>query len=287
MARSAQSAPAVSFELWITFIVWISCLVILQEYHAMHNRFDLSGKNAIVTGATRGIGLAIARAFAESGATVTICGRKQETVDAALAELGAVKQKVQGVAAHVGKMEDIARLIEEAEGKFGHVNVLINNAGTNPYFGPIVDSDERAWDKTFEVNLKGPYVLSRLLAKKMMLSGGGSIVNIASVAGLQAAPLQGIYSVTKAGLIMLTKVMARECGRKGVRVNCICPGVIKTHLSETLWKDEERLKAFVANKSLGRIGDTEEIVGGAIYFASDASSFTTGSVLTIDGGMVI
>jgi dehydrogenase/reductase SDR family protein 4 len=287
MARSAQSAPAVSFELWITFIVWISCLVILQEYHAMHNRFDLSGKNAIVTGATRGIGLAIARAFAESGATVTICGRKQETVDAALAELGAVKQKVQGVAAHVGKMDDIARLIEEAEGKFGHVNVLINNAGTNPYFGPIVDSDERAWDKTFEVNLKGPYVLSRLLAKKMMLSGGGSIVNIASVAGLQAAPLQGIYSVTKAGLIMLTKVMARECGRKGVRVNCICPGVIKTHLSETLWKDEERLKAFVANKSLGRIGDTEEIVGGAIYFASDASSFTTGSVLTIDGGMVI
>ncbi|HUE13808.1 MAG TPA: glucose 1-dehydrogenase [Planctomycetaceae bacterium] len=253
----------------------------------MHNRFDLSGKNAIVTGATRGIGLAIARAFAESGATVTICGRKQETVDAAIAELGAVKHQVQGVAAHVGKTEDIARLIEEAEGKFGHVNVLINNAGTNPYFGPIVDSDERAWDKTFEVNLKGPYVLSRLLAKKMMLSGGGSIVNIASVAGLQAAPLQGIYSVTKAGLIMLTKVMARECGRKGVRVNCICPGVIKTHLSETLWKDEERLKAFVANKSLGRIGDTEEIVGGAIYFASDASSFTTGSVLTIDGGMVI
>jgi NAD(P)-dependent dehydrogenase (short-subunit alcohol dehydrogenase family) len=274
-------------ELWITFVIRISCLVILQEYHAMHNRFDLSGKNAIVTGATRGIGLAIARAFAESGATVTICGRKQETVDAAIAELGAVKHQVQGVAAHVGKTEDIARLIEEAEGKFGHVNVLINNAGTNPYFGPIVDSDERAWDKTFEVNLKGPYVLSRLLAKKMMLSGGGSIVNIASVAGLQAAPLQGIYSVTKAGLIMLTKVMARECGRKGVRVNCICPGVIKTHLSETLWKDEERLKAFVANKSLGRIGDTEEIVGGAIYFASDASSFTTGSVLTIDGGMVI
>jgi dehydrogenase/reductase SDR family member 4 len=277
----------VACELWITFVIRISCLVILQEYYAMHNRFDLSGKNAIVTGATRGIGLAIARAFAESGATVTICGRKQETVDAAIAELGAVKHKVQGVAAHVGKMEDIARLIEEAEGKFGHVNVLINNAGTNPYFGPIVDSDERAWDKTFEVNLKGPYVLSRLLAKKMMLSGGGSIVNIASVAGLQAAPLQGIYSVTKAGLIMLTKVMARECGRKGVRVNCICPGVIKTHLSETLWKDEERLKAFVANKSLGRIGDTEEIVGGAIYFASDASSFTTGSVLTIDGGMVI
>jgi dehydrogenase/reductase SDR family member 4 len=253
----------------------------------MHNRFDLTGKNAIVTGATRGIGLAIVRGFAEAGATVTLCGRKQETVDAALSELKSLEGKVHGVVAHVGKTEDVERLIAESEGKFGKVDVLVNNAGTNPYFGPIVDSDERAWDKTFEVNLKGPYVLSRILAKKMMQAGGGSIVNIASVAGLQAAPLQGIYSVTKAGLIMLTKVMARECGRKGVRVNCICPGVIKTHLSETLWKDEQRLKAFVANKSLGRIGDVEEIVGGALYFASDASSFATGAVLTIDGGMVI
>jgi len=253
----------------------------------MHNRFELTGKNAIVTGATRGIGLAIARAFAEAGANVTICGRKEETVAAALAELGSVKEKIHGVVAHVGKSEDVDKLITEAEKKFGPVNVLVNNAGTNPYFGPIVESDERAWDKTFDVNLKGPYVLSRILAKKMMQAGGGSIVNIASVAGLQAAPLQGIYSVTKAGLIMLTKVMARECGRKKVRVNCICPGVIKTHLSEALWKDDERLKSFVANKSLGRIGDTEEIVGGAVYFASDASSFTTGAVLTIDGGMVI
>ena len=159
-----------------------------------------------------------------------------------------VKDKVQGVVAHVGKTEDIAALILAAETKFGHVNVLVNNAGTNPYFGPIVDSDEKAWDKTFEVNLKGPYTLARILAKKMMLAGGGSIVNIASVAGLEAAPMQGIYSVTKAGLIMLTKVMARECGRKGVRVNCICPGVIKTHLSETLWKDEERLKAILGQK---------------------------------------
>jgi dehydrogenase/reductase SDR family protein 4 len=253
----------------------------------MHNRFDLTGKNAIVTGATRGIGLAIARGFAESGATVTICGRKQETVDAAVAELGQSPEKVQGIVAHVGKNEDVDRLIAEAEKKFGRVNVLVNNAGTNPYFGPIVESDDRAWDKTFEVNLKGPYVLSRLLAKKMSQAGGGSIINIASVAGLQAAVYQGIYSVTKAGLIMLTKVMARECGKQNVRVNCICPGVIKTHLSEALWKDEQRLKAFVANKALGRVGETEEIVGAAIYFASDASSFTTGAVLTIDGGMVI
>jgi NAD(P)-dependent dehydrogenase (short-subunit alcohol dehydrogenase family) len=253
----------------------------------MYQGFELKGKNAIVTGATRGIGLAIARSFADCGATVTICGRKPETVSAAVGELSAFKDKVHGVVAHVGKTEDIERLIGEAEGKFGPVNVLVNNAGTNPYFGPIVDSDERAWDKTFEVNLKGPYVLSRTAAKKMMQTGGGSIINIASIAGLEAAPLQGIYSVTKAGLIMLTKVMARECGRKKVRVNCICPGVIKTHLSEALWKDEERAKSFVEQKALGRIGDTSEIVGAAIYFASEASSFTTGAVLTIDGGMVI
>jgi NAD(P)-dependent dehydrogenase (short-subunit alcohol dehydrogenase family) len=253
----------------------------------MHNRFDLSGKNAIVTGATRGIGLAIARGFAESGANVTLCGRKQETVDAAVAELGSSKDKVQGVVAHVGKNEDLETLLAAAEKKFGSVNVLVNNAGTNPYFGPILESEDRAWDKTMEVNLKGPYILSRMVAKKMVATGGGSIVNIASVAGLRASMNQGIYSVTKAGLIMLTKVMARELGRHKVRVNCICPGVIKTHLAEALWKDESRLKEFVKTKSLGRVGETEEIVGGAIYLASDASSFTTGAALVIDGGMVI
>jgi NAD(P)-dependent dehydrogenase (short-subunit alcohol dehydrogenase family) len=253
----------------------------------MSNRFDLTGKNAIVTGATRGIGLAIVRGFAEAGAHVTLCGRKQETVDAALAELAPVKNKVLGVVAHVGKNEDLEKLLAEAEKKFGTVNVLVNNAGTNPYFGPILESEDRAWDKTLEVNLKGPYILSRMVAKKMVAAGGGSIVNIASVAGLRASVNQGIYSVSKAGLIMLTKCMARELGRQKVRVNCICPGVIRTQLAEALWKNEALYKEFVKTKSLGRIGETEEIVGGAVYFASDASSFTTGAALVIDGGMVI
>lgn len=252
----------------------------------MNDRFSLKGKNAIITGATRGIGLAMARGFLDAGAKVTICGRKQETVDAAVAELGG-GPNLFGAAAHVGKAEDIEKLVAQAEEKFGPVNVLVNNAGTNPYFGPIIDSEDWAFDKTMDVNLKGPYILSRILAKKMMGGGGGSIINISSIAGLQAAPLQAIYSVTKAGLIMLTKAMARECGRKGVRVNCICPGVIKTQLSEALWKDADREKAFAAQKALGRIGDVEELVGAAIYFASDASSFTTGAVLTVDGGMVI
>lgn len=253
----------------------------------MNDRFSMQGKNAIVTGATRGIGLAIARGFLESGATVTLCGRKQEGVDAALTDLSDHAASVLGVAAHVGKTEDIERLIAAAEERFGPVHALVNNAGTNPYYGPIAESEDWAWDKTMDVNLRGPYLLSRRVGVKMMEGGGGSIVNISSVAGLEAAPGQGIYSVTKAGLIMLTKVMAREMGKAGVRVNCICPGVIRTRLSRALWEDEKTSKRFLARKALGRVGEVDELIGAAVYFASDASSFTTGAVLQVDGGMVI
>ncbi len=255
----------------------------------MTDRFSMDGSVAIVTGGTRGIGLAIARGFLEAGASVTICGRKQEGVDAAMRELGEDASRALGVAAHVGKQEDIERPIAETESRFGVVNVLVNNAGTNPYFGPIIESEDRAWDKTMEVNLRGPYVLSRTLARKMVERGGsgGSIVNIASIGGLQASANQGIYSVTKAGLIMLTKVMARELGAHGVRVNCICPGVIKTRLSQVMWSDPEREQQYAQMKALGRLGEPDEVVGAAIYLASNASSFTTGAVLVVDGGMVM
>ena len=248
---------------------------------------SLSGKNAIVTGGTRGIGLAIARGFLEAGASVTICGRKPENVQQALAELAVHSDRLQGVSAHVGKTEDLQRLVTAAEDRFGPVNLLVNNAGTNPYYGPIVDSEDAAWDKTLEINLRAPYQLSKLIARKMIASGGGSIINISSIAGLTASPMQGIYSVSKAGLIMLTKVMARELGRQGVRVNCICPGVIKTKLSEALWADPQAERQAAAMKALGRVGTTDELVGAAVYFASDSSSFTTGAVLTVDGGMVL
>ncbi len=253
----------------------------------MDNRFSMKGRNAVVTGATRGIGLAIARGFLESGATVTLCGRKQEGLDAALAELSDHASNVLGVAAHVGKVEDVERLIAAAEERFGPVDTLVNNAGTNPYYGPIAESEDWAWDKTMDVNLRGPYLLSRRVGVKMMAGDGGSIVNISSVAGLEAAANQGIYSVTKAGLIMLTKVMAREMGAAGVRVNCICPGVIRTQLSRALWDDEKTAKAWISRKALGRVGEVDELIGAAIYFASEASSFTTGAVLQVDGGMVI
>ena len=258
----------------------------------MDDRFSMKGRNAIVTGATRGIGLAIARGFLESGATVTLCARKQEGVDAALTDLADHagtdhSANVLGVAAHVGKTADVERLIAAAEQRFGSVNVLVNNAGTNPYYGPIAESEDWAWDKTMDVNLRGPYLLSRRAGGKMMAGGGGSIVNISSVAGLEAASGQGIYSVTKAGLIILTKVMAREMGAAGVRVNCICPGVNRTRLSRALWDDEKTAKAWIGRKALGRVGEVDELIGAAIYFASEASSFTTGAVLQVDGGMVI
>lgn len=248
---------------------------------------SLSGKNAIVTGGTRGIGLAIARGFLEAGATVSICGRKPENVQNALDALVDYEDRLLGVSAHVGKPDDLAKLISASEDRFGAINVLVNNAGTNPYYGPIIDSEDAAWDKTMEVNLRGPYQLSKLVARKMISSGGGSIINISSIAGLTASPLQGIYSVSKAGLIMLTKVMARELGRQGIRVNCICPGVIKTKLSEALWADPQAEKQAAAMKALGRVGTTDELIGATVYFASDASSFTTGAVLTVDGGMVL
>ena len=253
----------------------------------MDNRFSMKGRNAVVTGATRGIGLAIARGFLESGATVTLCGRKQEGLDTALTDLSDHAGSVLGVAAHVGKVDDVERLIAAAEERFGPVNTLVNNAGTNPYHGPIAESEDWAWDKTMDVNLRGPYLLSRRVGVKMMAAGGGSIVNISSVAGLEASSGQGIYSVTKAGLIMLTKVLAREMGAAGVRVNCICPGVIRTKLSRALWDDEKTAKAWISRKALGRVGEVDELVGAAIYFASEASSFTTGAVLQVDGGMVI
>ncbi|MFV2069433.1 MAG: SDR family NAD(P)-dependent oxidoreductase [Pirellulales bacterium] len=252
----------------------------------MIRSFTLQDRHALVTGGTRGIGLAIAHGFLEAGARVTVCGRKQVGISAALGELSPFTDRVHGVPADVGCPEDLGRLVKEAEARFGPIDVLVNNAGTNPYFGPIVESDDAAWEKTFAVNLRGPYQLTRAVGAKMIEAGRGSVIHIASIAGMEAAPMMGIYSVTKAGLIMLTKVMAREWGRHGVRVNCICPGVVKTELSQSLWSDPERAKLFLARKALGRLGEPNELIGAALYFASDASSFTTGAVLQVDGGMV-
>lgn len=253
----------------------------------MHNSFSLAGKHALITGGTRGIGLAIAETFAAAGARVTVCSRKENNVEAAVA---AVQQhgEAYGVAGDVGSTADIERIADTAAAKFGPVQILVNNAGTNRYFGPIEDISEANWDHTLDVNLKGPFLLAQRVGKQMIAAGiGGSIINIASTAGLQAAIKMGVYSVSKAALIMLTKVLAREWGRFGVRVNCICPGLVQTELSEALWSDAKRREAILAMKALRRLGQPSELAGAALYLASDASSFTTGAILQVDGGMVI
>ena len=252
----------------------------------MYEGFSLAGKHALITGGSRGIGLAIAKGFLASGAKVTIASRKAENVDSAVEELANADQ-VLGVAAHVGKGEDRLRMITAAEERFGAINLLVNNAGTNPFYGNIADSEEWAWDKTMDVNLKAPYLLSVDLGKKMMADGGGSIINIASVAGLRASTNQGIYSITKCALVMLTKVLARDMGHGGVRCNAILPGLIKTELSRALWENEDTLARTVKAASLGRIGEVDELVGAAIFLASDAGSYTSGAVIQVDGGMII
>jgi len=254
----------------------------------MQDDFSLSGKHALITGGTRGIGLAIAQTFAAAGAKLTLCSRKENHVQSAIESIEASGASAHGVAADVGNSDDVARLADAAESHFGPVEILVNNAATNRHFGPIEEITESDWNRIFMVNLQGPFLLSQRIGKRMIAGGaGGTMVNIASTAGLQAASRMGAYSVSKAALIMLTKVLAREWGRYNVRVNCICPGLIQTDLSEALWSDAKRSESILAMKALKRIGQPHEIAGAALYLASAASSFTTGAVLQVDGGMVI
>jgi dehydrogenase/reductase SDR family member 4 len=253
----------------------------------MDDAFSLVGRHALVTGGTRGIGLAIAQTFAAAGAKVTVCGRKERDLVSTVQSIESSGGAAHSIAADVGKLDDIARLAEASQSHFGPIDVLVNNAATNRHFGPIEEITEADWDRTLMVNLKGPFLLTQRIGKQMIAGGGGKIINIASTAGLQAASRMGAYSVSKAALIMLTKVLAREWGRFGVRVNCICPGLVQTDLSEALWNDAGRRDAILAMKALKRIGKPNEIAGAALYLASDASSFTTGAILQVDGGMVI
>jgi NAD(P)-dependent dehydrogenase (short-subunit alcohol dehydrogenase family) len=247
----------------------------------MTARITLEGKVCLVTGGSRGIGEAIARTFVAHGARVVLAARKPEGVAA-----GA--DRVVGIAAHAGKEEDCARLVRETIERFGQVDVLVNNAGTNPYFGPMLNVDMGAWEKTFETNLKGYFWCAREVAKHCLgRNAAGSIINVASVAGLVGSPLQGVYGATKAAIISMTKTLAVELGPSRIRVNAIAPGFIDTRLASAILKNNELLKVVLGRTPLGRYGTPDEIAGGALYLASDAASFLTGHTLVIDGGMTI
>ncbi len=245
----------------------------------------LQGKVALVTGGGRGIGKAITRRLAAAGANVVIASRKMENLEATAKEFAALPGKIIPIACHVGRKEQIENLVKETESRLGPVDILVNNSATNIGQGPALNTDEDMLDKMIEVNIKSAFRLVKLIVPKMIeRKSGGTIINIASIAGLRPQPGGLLYSFTKAGLLMLTRSWAQEFGRHNIRVNAIAPGLIQTDFSEFLWKDEKRRGQYEHSTPLGRIGQVEEVAGMALYLASDESSFVTGQVLAVDGG---
>jgi NAD(P)-dependent dehydrogenase (short-subunit alcohol dehydrogenase family) len=250
-------------------------------------QFNLQGKVALITGASKGIGESMARLMAAAGAKVIVSSRKQEALDTLAQDIKSQGGEATGIAAHVGDMDQVHRLVEKTIATYGGVDILVNNAAANPVFGPVVECDTAAFDKIMDVNVKAPFELGKLVYPLMKSRGGGSVINISSIGGLSPEPHLGIYSVSKSALIMLTKVMAKEWGRDNIRVNAICPGLIQTKFSQALWQNEEILKRFLKATPLNRMGQPDEIGALALFLASDFSAYCTGTVFTADGGLTI
>jgi dehydrogenase/reductase SDR family protein 4 len=248
---------------------------------------QLKNKVAIVTGGSRGIGKSIAEVFAREGATAIICGRKQETLDAVAAEIKGLPGRVVPMACHVGKLEELQRLVDTATRDFGKIDILVNNAATNIAQGPAIEMDDGQFDKMVDVNLKSTYRLMRLIAPGMCERGSGSIINIASIAGMRPQFHGLLYSMTKAALIMMTQSYAVELGPKGVRVNAIAPGLIQTVLSEYYWKDETRYQRLMTQQPIRHLGQPAEIAEVALLLASDGASYLTGQTIVVDGGRLL
>jgi len=250
--------------------------------------FSLQGKVALVTGGSRGIGKATALGFARAGADVAVASRKLSDLEKVADEISGLGRKSLAVAAHTGKLDEITNLVNKVMEKFDRIDILVNNAGTSPAMATTLDADEHLWDSILNLNLKGLYFLSQAVARVMKEQGGGSIINVASVAGLHASVGTGIYCISKAGVIMATKVMARELAQYNIRVNALAPGYVHTRLGDSQFKVVPELeKEAIRNTPLARIGEPEEMVGAMIYLASDASSFITGDTIVADGGILL
>ena len=249
--------------------------------------FSLQGKVAIITGASRGIGAAIARAYAEAGAAVVLASRKQAPLDAVAAEIEAGGGRALAFAAHTGNDDTVRALVDFTEAAFGGVDILVNNAATNPHFGPLLEAEDSHWDKTFDVNVKGYMRTVRACVPAMRRRGGGKIINLASIAGLHPQGGMGVYCASKAAVLMLTQVLAVELAPDNIQVNAIAPGFVKTRFSAAIWDDPELNTATIAAIPQRRLAEPEEIAGIAVYLAAPASSFTTGATMLVDGGQAV
>ena len=246
---------------------------------------DMSGKVAIVTGASRGIGEAIARAMAKHGAKVVLSSRKIEGLNPVAESIRKDGGEATPIPCHAGHEDELQKLVAQSVATYGKVDVLVNNAATNPYFGPLLNVEWPAWDKTFEVNTKGYFMAARAVIKHLQeRKAGGSIVNIASVAGLGAAAFQGVYGMTKAAVISMTQTLAFELGGSAIRVNAIAPGLVETKFAGALLQNQEAVKRMEAQAPLRRIGQPDDIAGLALFLASDAANFITGQTYVADGG---
>ena len=250
-------------------------------------QFDLRGKVALITGASRGIGAAIAQIYAAAGAAVVLSSRKQEALDSVAAAIQASGGQALAIATHTGDADGVQRLVDRACAELGGIDILVNNAATNPYFGPLLSSEESHWDKILDVNVKGYFRLVRACVPSMRARGGGKVINLASVAGKAPLPNMGIYCVSKAAVLMLTEVLAVELAPDNIQVNAIAPGFVKTAFSRAIWDNPAIHDATVQRIPQRRIANVEELTGIALYLAAPASSFTTGATFVIDGGQLL
>ncbi|MCL4531453.1 MAG: glucose 1-dehydrogenase [Chloroflexi bacterium] len=249
--------------------------------------FDLTGKVALITGASRGIGEAIAVAYAQAGAKVVLASRKQADLESVARRIHEAGGEALPIAAHTGDLQAITAVVEKAASVYGGIDVIVNNAATNPHFGPILTAEESHWDKIMDVNVKGYFRVAKACVESMKARGGGKIINMASIAGLEPEPMMGVYSVSKAAVLMLTKVLAAELAQFNIQVNAIAPGFVKTKFSAALWQNSQINQAIINTIPQKRMAEPEEIAGLAVYLASPASSFVTGSIFSIDGGQLV
>jgi dehydrogenase/reductase SDR family protein 4 len=250
-------------------------------------QFNLEGKVAIITGSSKGIGKAIAKGLAENGAQVVISSRSQEACDAVVEEFKKEGLSAIGIVCHVGKDDQRKQLVSKTIAAFGRIDILVNNAATNPVYSPIEEIDPVIFDKIMEINVKAPWALSNLVLPHLQANKNGSIINIASVEALTPGYGLGVYSTSKAAILMLTKNQAKEWGTYGIKVNAICPGLIKTKFSAALWQNEKMLHKLEKSIPSGRMGNPKEMVGLACLLASNAGNYMTGGVYTADGGYMI